>query len=164
MERVAKGESAFAIMGDWAESYFTGSLRLTPGDDFGWVPSPGTNGIFVARTDSFCLPKGIKDTASVFKWLTMLGTKDAQDAFNAKNGSISPRRDSDSEKYDAYFRSAAKDWRESRIVGSMAHGVVAPETFVSQFSDVISIYLATRDPRAAAYATEAIADQTRLSR
>jgi len=164
LDKVIKGESAFAFVGDWAESYLSATLKLTPGEGFGWVPAPGTNGIFVARTDSFCLPKGIKDTASVFKWLMMLGTKETQDLFNAVNGSISPRRDSDSEKFDAYFRSAAKDWRESRIVGSMAHGVVASEYFVSQFAEVMRIFVATKDPRAAASAAQAIADMNRLGK
>ncbi len=164
MDRVAKGESAFAVMGDWAEGYLAGSLKLSPGDGFAWVPSPGTNGIFVARTDSFCLPRGVKDTASVFKWLMMMGGKDAQDLFNSMNGSISPRRDSDVEKYDPYFRSAIKDWRESRIVGSMVYGVSAPQSFASQFGDVIGIYVATRDARAASSAAQAIADQARMGK
>ncbi len=164
LDRVVKGDSAFAFMGDWTEGYLADTLKLTPGEGFAWIPSPGTNGIFVARVDSFCLPKGIKDTASVFKWLMMLGTRDAQDVFNSVNGSISPRRDSEVEKYDPYFRSAAKDWRESRIVGSMAHGMVAPKEFVTQFADVVDIYLAARDPRAAAGAVQAIADMARLGR
>ena len=164
MDRVVKGESAFTYMGDWAESYLASTLNLAPGEGFGWVPAPGTNGIFIARTDSFCLPRGFKDKASAFKWFMLLGSKEAQDLFNPANGSISPRRDSDAQKYDAYFRSAIKDWRESRIVGSMAHGVAAPQSFVSQFADVIGIFVTTRDPVAAANAAQAIADQTRLGK
>jgi glucose/mannose transport system substrate-binding protein len=164
MDRVVEGESAFTYMGDWAESYLVGKLKLTPGEGFAWVPAPGTNGIFVARTDSFSLPKGFKDKASVFKWLMMLGSKEAQDVFNPANGSISPRKDSDAEKYDDYFRSAIKDWRESRIVGSMAHGVAAPRSFVSQFAEVIAIYSATKDPQPAVNAAQGIADQARLGK
>ncbi|HUI68898.1 MAG TPA: ABC transporter substrate-binding protein [Spirochaetia bacterium] len=162
LDKVVKGESAFAFVGDWAESYLAKNLKLTPGEGFAWVPAPGTNGIFVARADSFCLPKGFKDTASIFKWLMMLGTREAQDVFNATNGSISPRRDSETESYDAYFRSAARDWKESRIVGSMAHGMVAPEAFVRQFADVIHIAVTTKDAREAASAAQAIADMTHL--
>ena len=162
LDRVVKGESAFIYMGDWMERYLTVTLKLTPGEGFAWVPAPGTNGIFIARTDSFCLPRGAKDKASVFKWFMLLGTKEAQDLFNPANGSISPRKDSDAEKYDLYFQSAIKDWRESRIVGSMAQGVTAPQLFVSQFADVLGIYASTRDAQAASNAAQAIADQTRL--
>ena len=164
MDRVVKGESAFTYAGDWAESYLVNTLKLTPGEGFAWVPAPGTNGISIARTDSFCLPKGFKDKASAFKWFMFLGSKEAQDVFDPANGSISPRKDSDAEKYDVYFRSAIKDWRESRIVGSMAHGVTAPQWFVSQFADVIGIYTATKDSEAAANAAQGIADQARLGR
>jgi len=164
IDRVVKGEAAFTFMGDWTERYLATTLKLTPGEGFAWVAAPGTNGIFVARTDSFCLPRGYKDKASVFKWFMLLGSREAQDTFNPPNGSISPRRDSDSEKYDVYFRSAIRDWRESRIVGSMAHGVVAPEAFLTQFPDVIAIYTATKDPVSAANALQAIADQSHLGR
>ena len=46
----------------------------------------------------------------------------------------------------------------------MAHGMVAPKEFVTQFADVVDIYLAARDPRAAAGAVQAIADMARLGR
>jgi glucose/mannose transport system substrate-binding protein len=164
LDRVVKGESAFIYMGDWMESYLTATLTLTPGEGFAWVPAPGTNGIFIARTDSFCLPRGFKDKASVFKWFMLLGTKEAQDLFNPANGSISPRKDSDAGNYDAYFRSAIKDWRESRIVGSMAEGVTAPQSFVDSFADVLGIYASTKDAHAASSAAQAIGDQARLGR
>ena len=164
MDRVVKGDSAFMIQGDWAESYLAHGLSLNPGNDFAWVPSPGTSGVFVARVDSFGLPAGIRDVASTFKWLRMLGTKEAQDVFNPLNGSISPRFDSDVSRYNAYSQSAARDWRTSRIIGSLAHGMAAPGWFSSQFADVMSIYLASRDSRAAASAAQAIADQAHLGK
>ena len=164
IDRVVKGESAFTFMGDWTERYLSTTLKLVPGQGFAWVPAPGTNGIYIARTDSFCIPKGFKDHASVFKWFMLLGSREAEDIFNTANGSISPRRDQDAAKYDPYFQSAIRDWRDSRIVGSMAHGVAAPPSFVSQFPDAIGIYLATKDPSAAANAVQAIADQTHVGR
>jgi glucose/mannose transport system substrate-binding protein len=164
MDRVARGDSAFTIMGDWAEGYLAGALKLTPGTDFDWVPSPGTRGVFVVRTDAFVLPRGARNRISAFKWLLTIGTRDAQDLFNRLNGSLSPRYDSDLGAYNAYFQSAAKEWRESRIVGSMADGVVAPQSFVGQFAEVIGIYLATRSSPAAGSAAEAIADQVRLGK
>ncbi len=162
MDRVVKGSSAFMIIGDWAESYLAGTLKLAPGSDFDWVPSPGTGGVFVARTDSFVLPRGARNRVSALKWMLTVGSRAGQDAFNALNGSLSPRWDLDLSKYDPYFQSAAKDWRASRIVGSMAEGVAAPDSFVSQFADVIAIYRAGGDSRAAANAAAAIADQARL--
>jgi glucose/mannose transport system substrate-binding protein len=162
IDRVVKGDSAFNVMGDWAEGYMATTLKLTPGDDFGWVPTPGTAGVFIMLSDSFGLPKGIKDKAATLNWLKLLGSKDGQDIFNPLKGSIAARLDSDLSKYNVYSQSAAKDWKSNKIVGSMHHGAVAPESFTSQFGDVMAIFLAAKDSKAAANAAQAIADQVRL--
>ena len=57
-----------------------------------------------------------------------------------------------------------RDWRSNRIVGSLVHGAVAPESFMSQFGTVMEIFLQTRNPQAAANAAQAIADQVGLGR
>jgi glucose/mannose transport system substrate-binding protein len=80
------------------------------------------------------------------------------------NGSIAARLDSDLSIYNAYFRSAARDWKSNKIAGSLAHGVVAPESFESQFGAVMDIFLSAKDSRAAANAAQAIADQMGLGK
>jgi glucose/mannose transport system substrate-binding protein len=164
VDRVVKRDAAFTIMGDWAAGYMARTLKLTPGVDFGWAPSPSTSGAFLMLADSFGLPRGIKDRAAAVNWLKLLGSKSGQDVFNPLKGSIAARLDSDLSIYNAYSQSAAKDWRSNRIVGSLVHGVAAPESFTSQFNSVIEIFLAARDSRAAANAAQAIADQTGLGK
>jgi glucose/mannose transport system substrate-binding protein len=163
-DRVINGDAAFNIMGDWAAGYMVTTLKKTPGEDFGWVPSPGTRGVFLMLSDSFGLPKGIKDRPATLNWLKLLGSRDGQDIFNPLKGSIAARLDSDLTKYNAYSQSAAKDWKSNTIAGSLVHGVVAPEAFMSQFGTIMDIYLAAKDSRAAANAAQAIADQVRLGR
>ena len=162
VDRVIAGDSAFVITGDWAERYLSGARALSAGSDYAWVPSPGTAGVFVTRIDSFVLPRGTKNRISAFKWLLTMSSRDAQDLFNPLNGSLSPRFDSDPGKYDLYFQSAWKDWRQSRIIGSMAHGVAAAKSFVTRFGEVMDIYLASRDAQSAASAAQAVADQEHL--
>jgi len=79
-------------------------------------------------------------------------------------GSIAARLDSDLSIYNAYSQSAAKDWKGNKIAGSLVHGVVAPESFGSQFGTVMDIYLAAKDSKAAASAAQAIADQVGLGK
>lgn len=164
MDRLARGDAAFAIMGDWAEKYMSKALKLTPGSDFGWASAPGTAGVFMAGSESFGLPRGGRNRASILKWLVLVSSRDGQDAFNPPEGSISPRIDSDLSRYDAYGRSAAADWRKDAIVGSLVTGTVAPETFARRFPDAINVYLAGRDARAAANAAQAIAEQEGLEK
>jgi len=164
VDRLVKGDASFTILGDWAAGYMAKTLKLTPGVDFAWAPSPSTSGLFLMLSDSFGLPKGIKDRTAAINWLKLLGSQSGQDVFNPLNGSIAARLDSDLSIYNAYSQSAARDWRSNRIAGSLVDGAVAPESFTSQFGAVMDIFLAAKDSRAAANAAQAIADQVGLGR
>ena len=163
-DRMLKGGAAFNVMGDWAAGYMATTLKLEPGKGFGWAPSPGTGGTFMMLSDSFGLPKGVKHKEASLRWLKLLGSKEGQDIFNPLKGSIPARLDADLAKYNAYSQSAAKDWKTNRIVGSLAHGAVAPESFGSQFGTVMEIYLNGMNAQAAANAAQAIADQVGLGK
>jgi glucose/mannose transport system substrate-binding protein len=164
VDRMLKGEAAFNVMGDWAAGYMATTLGLEPGKGFGWTASPSTGGVFMMLSDSFGLPKGAKHRDAALKWLKLIGSREGQDAFNPLKGSIAARLDSDPLKYNNYLQSAAKDWKSDKVVGSLAHGAVAPESFGSQFGTVMEIYLAGMNAQAAASAAQAIADQVRLGR
>jgi len=164
VDRMLKGGAAFNVMGDWAAGYMATTLKLQPGEGFGWAASPGTAGVFMMLSDSFGLPRGAKHRDATLKWLKLLGSKEGQDIFNPLKGSIAARLDSDLTRYNAYLVSAAKDWKGNKIVGSLAHGAVAPEAFGSQFGTVMEIYLSAMNAKAAASAAQAIADQVRLGR
>lgn len=156
-DRIISGQSAFNIMGDWAAGYYTTTKKLAPGKGFGWATAPGTSKTFVMLADSFGLPKGAKNRAEAINWLKLLGSKQGQDTFNPLKGSIAARTDSDLSKYNTYSRSAATDWKNSKIVGSMAHGAVAPESFMSAFGAVIDQFVATKNSAGAAAAAQALA-------
>jgi len=164
VDRVVQGEAAFNVMGDWAAGYMATTLRLVPGQGFGWAAAPGTSGVFMWLSDSFGLPQGARNRPNVINWLRLLGSREGQDIFNPLKGSIAARLDSDLGPYNAYLRSAANDWRTNRIVGSLVHGTVAKEAFMSEFATVMGIFLTSRNPRAAASAAQAIADQVGLGR
>jgi glucose/mannose transport system substrate-binding protein len=53
--QVLNGTSAMTIMGDWAKGYFQANDPKWA-DNFGWMPSPGTAGIFKVITDTFGMP------------------------------------------------------------------------------------------------------------
>lgn len=161
-DRVVAGEAAFNVMGDWAAGYMKVTLGLEPGVGFGWAPSPGTAGTFMMLSDAFGLPVGIDARDATLDWLRLVGSVEGQDTFNPLKGSIAPHLDSDLTRYDAYLRSAAADWTSNTVVGSLVHGAVAKEAFMSNFATVLEIYLSTRDPSNAANAAQAIAEQVGL--
>lgn len=161
---VVQGKAAFNVMGDWAAGYMFTTLKLKPGEGFGWAAAPGTGGSFMMLSDSFGLPKDTKNREASLNWLKLLGSQKGQDIFNPLKGSIAGRLDSDLAKYNAYLQSAAKDWKTNRIVGSLVHGCVAPEAFMSQFGTVMEIYLSGKNSKAAANAAQAIATQVGLGK
>lgn len=163
---VAEGKAAFNVMGDWAAGYFLVDLKLSAGDGFGWAPAPGTAGIFNMLSDTFGLPKGAPNQDAVKAWLTFLGSAEAQDIFNPLKGSLPANTKADitnPKLYNAYFQSAYKDWTSNTIVGSLAHGAVAPAEFSNGFSTIIADFQANKDV-ATAVATAAELAASTLSK
>ena len=158
-DMVVNGKAAFNVMGDWAAGYMSTTLGLTPGVDYAWSASAGTQGVFMMLSDSFGLPKGAPARDNAIAWLEILGSKAGSDAFNLLKGSISARTDSDLSLYNAYSQSAAQDWQNDIVAGSLAHGVVANEGFMNDFATVMEMFLTSRDPQQAANACDAIALQ-----
>jgi glucose/mannose transport system substrate-binding protein len=164
-QMVVDGKAAFQIMGDWMAGWLTAVKKLTPGTDFGWAPAPGTAGSYIMLSDSFGLPKGIANRDNALAWLKLLGSVEGQDAFNPLKGSIPARVDADvkNEKlYNAYLQSAAADWSKDTIVGSLAHGAAAPESFSSTFATVLEVFGATRDAELASAAANQIAIDAKI--
>ena len=149
---------------DWAAGYLTTTLGLEPGTGYGWAPSPGTAGVFIALSDSFGLPVGAPNRDNCLAWLKVLGSQEGQDAFNPLKGSIAARLDSDLTKYNAYGQSAAADWQQDTIAGSLAHGFAANEGFMNDFATVMELFLSTLDPVQAANAAQAIALQNGIGK
>lgn len=163
-DKVVGGEAAFNVMGDWAAGYMYTTLKLEPGVGFGWAPAPGTGGVFMMLSDSFGLPKDVKNREAAVAWLKLLGSAEGQDIFNPLKGSIAPHLDSDLSLYNAYLQSAAADWASNVVVGSLVHGAVAPESFLSNFGTVMEIFLNGRNSMAASNAAQAIANQAGIGK
>ncbi|MEA3376593.1 MAG: ABC transporter substrate-binding protein [Chloroflexota bacterium] len=145
---VADGDAAMTIMGDWAEGYFK-SIGLEPDVDFGYVPSPETEGTFMMLSDSFGLPEGASNRQAAIEWLTVCGSKEGQDAFNPIKGSIPARTDADRELYDVYLNSAMDDFASDQIAPSLAHGAAASEGWVTAVNDVMTLFVSDLDVAAA---------------
>lgn len=141
---VINGDAAFNVMGDWAEGYFK-ELKKTPKTDFGWTPVPGTSGTFQFLSDSFVLPVNAPHPDAAIAWLTVAGSKEGQDAFNPVKGSIPARSDADKSLYDEYLQSAMDDWSKDTIVGSLAHGVVANDSWKTEINNALGIFLTDKN-------------------
>ncbi|QHA93435.1 ABC transporter substrate-binding protein [Bacillus sp. N1-1] len=142
---VADGEAAMNVMGDWAKGYFVNDLNLKVKEDFGWVATPGTEGMFMVITDTFGLPKGVSNPEDVKKFLSVLGSVEGQDAFNPLKGSIPARVDADLSNYDEYGKETIEDFKSASLAPSLAHGSAAPEGFVTKVNQAINIFVTQQD-------------------
>lgn len=150
---IVEEKAAMNIMGDWAVGYFYAKEFK----DFGWVLAPGNARIFDALSDSFGLPKRVKNRSNVIAFLKVLGSKEGQEAFNIKKGSIPARTDVDKTKFPEYQKSAMNDWLKHAIVPSVMHGAAASEGWVTDFKDVISLFVAFPNVRTTQRALVSIA-------
>jgi len=138
------GKAAMNVMGDWAAGYFT-SKGWKPNVHYGFAPAPGTAGTFVVVTDTFGLPKRAPHRQNAINWLRVAGSKEGQEAFNPLKGSICARTDCDMSKFDAYLQSSARDFSRNTLVPSEVHGSAAPETFATEFNDIVNVFVPRRD-------------------
>lgn len=141
---VVNGDAAFNVMGDWAEGYFR-ELGKTPETDYGWVPVPGTSGVFQFLSDSFTLAVGAPHPEAAQAWLTIAGSREGQEAFNPVKGSICARTDCDPALFGEYLQSAMDDWSTDVVVGSLTHGVVANDSWKSEIDTALGLFMTSMD-------------------
>jgi ABC-type glycerol-3-phosphate transport system substrate-binding protein len=148
-KRVVDGEAAFNIMGDWAYGYFVGSapngLGKKADEDFKWAASPGTDGTYLWLSDSFTLPKGAPHKEAAEAWLKEAASKEGQDLFNPKKGSIPARKDADKSLYTGYLSWAFEQWQTAKLAGSFWHGVTANNKFHTDIDTAVGLFLQNKD-------------------
>jgi glucose/mannose transport system substrate-binding protein len=135
------GKGAMHIMGDWTDGWFISKNYK----GYGYAPVPGTSGVFDALSDSFAAAQGAKNQANLDNWLKLAGSKEGQEAFNPKKGSICARTDCDPALFDAYLQSAMKDWSSNAIVPSVVHGAAAVEKWATVYKDILNTFATTGD-------------------
>jgi glucose/mannose transport system substrate-binding protein len=142
LDLVIAGRAAAVIDGDWANGYFK-SKKFA---DFGYSPSPQTQGVYSALADSFGLPKGVVDRDNAIAWLKICGSLAGQDGFNPLKGSIPARLDGgQTNTYDSYQRSAMADFKSNVIIPSVVHGFAAKQSFVTDFVNIMNSFAVSRD-------------------
>ena len=143
-EYIMGGKGAMMIMGDWANGWFTSKNF----NEYGWAPPPGNTGVYDALSDSFGLPKKVRDRENVMAWLRVLGSREGQQAFNPLKGSICARTDCSPSVFGPYQRWAMTQWTTDAIVPSVIHGAAASEGWATDYKDAIALFVTSRDTAA----------------
>lgn len=155
INRIIKGESAFNIMGDWANGEFR-LVGMKYNEDYGTISVPETDGLHMLVVDGFVEPKGVSHPTSADNWLKVVGSRLGQDAFNSKKGSITPRKDVDISLYDNYQKSAISYFQKARLV--IDTGSALPYEFRDKLNDIMANFVRDKDTNKTA---EALTDYTK---
>ncbi|MCS7054644.1 MAG: ABC transporter substrate-binding protein [Thermoflexales bacterium] len=147
MTQVLEGKAAMTIMGDWAHGLGI-SKGLKVNQDYGWTPAPGSDA-FMWLSDSFGLAKGAPNPVQAKAWLVVCGSREGQDAFNPKKGSIPARTDPDLSKYDDYLKAAIADFSSKPLVPSAAHGASTTNAYQAKFHNTLEVFSSDLDAKAA---------------
>jgi glucose/mannose transport system substrate-binding protein len=138
------GQTAFLVAGDGVRSAFPEQSRQ-PHGPIGWTLMPGTDGVFLFATEGFVLAGVAPHRREAIAWLTTVGSQAGQDALNPRRYTLSPRRDADPARYDAYGRMALRDWQTHTLVGSLTYGVAADATWRTAVAGAVEAFLRNRD-------------------
>ncbi|GAA2140290.1 ABC transporter substrate-binding protein [Actinomadura napierensis] len=149
---VVDGKAAFNIMGDWAYGYFVNpapnGLSKKLDTDFKYAPTPGTDGTYLWLSDSFTLPKGAPHHAGALAWLKEVSSREGQDLFNPKKGSVPARKDADKSLYSTgYLKYAFEQWNNpaTKLAGSFWHGVNASKKQHTDIDTAVGLFLQSKD-------------------
>ncbi len=140
---VVNGKVAMMVQGDWTPGVLW-SMGFT---GFGWAPAPGNTGVYDMLSDSFGLPKNVKNRDAAVNWLAVCGSKHGQEGFNFYKGSIPARTDVDISQYPDYQKWTQKDWLSPtiQIVPSIVHGAAAKDSFNVDYQTAINVLASKRD-------------------
>jgi glucose/mannose transport system substrate-binding protein len=150
IKKLIAGESAFCVMGDWAN----GEFRLAGkkyGKQYGTIAIPGTGGMYALTIDTFLRPRSAAHPTSSERWLKLAASREGQDAFNSLKGSVSARSDADMSLYDLYQKAAAADLKAARHLYPSLDSA-APDAFRVRQNDVIAAFSLDKDVKKAAAA------------
>jgi glucose/mannose transport system substrate-binding protein len=118
------------------------------GTDFGYVPYPGTENLFLTVVDSFVVANDAKDPRNARAFLATIGSKSTQLAFSREKGSVPLRSDVDVSSLPPYQRSSAQAFNHDQVLLSITHGEAVSPQFEQGFYDAIAAFQQSKDVNA----------------
>ncbi|MBM3117769.1 extracellular solute-binding protein [Jeongeupia naejangsanensis] len=162
---VMNGRAAMQLMGDWAKSEFTQGGKVQGTDYLCW-PAPTNSGdwCFAADTLTMFRQTDPRRAAAQRDFVSLLMSREGQEAFNFHKGNIPARTDVDLGRFDDYSRQSARDFASAAqsgvLVPSWAHNMAMQDNVRLGFFDVIEAYWKD-DRMTAADAARRLADAAR---
>jgi glucose/mannose transport system substrate-binding protein len=146
-KKLAGGGCGFESLNDSAYGELVKD-GATEGTDFGYVPYPGTDNLFLTVVDTFVVASATKEARNGRAFLATIGTKSTQLAFNREKGSVPVRGDVDVSSLPPYQRSSADALAHDQVLLSITHGEAVSPQFQQGFYDAIAAFQQSKDVNA----------------
>ncbi|MFA9518586.1 ABC transporter substrate-binding protein [Halopenitus sp. H-Gu1] len=138
-DKLINGNAAFFTMGNWAYGMYRNTDNFEYEEDWGWVPFPGTDDMYVWHLDSFLFPRDGNAPQKAKIFAEFLGTKDVQVEFNNLKGSIPLRTDVDGSRLTDFLNLNVEDLNNlDKFPPTLAHGLAGTAQELSDCKDAIA--------------------------
>jgi glucose/mannose transport system substrate-binding protein len=138
-ENIINGNAAFIHQGNWAAGAYRNAEDFDYDEGWGFVPFPGTEGMYTLHFDSFLYPADNPTPQKSKTWLEFVGSEDAQVAFNQFKGSIPTRTDVSMDQFGPFLQETAEDFANAEHrPPTLQHGLAVEREKMSALNDVIS--------------------------
>ncbi|NHN48525.1 carbohydrate ABC transporter substrate-binding protein [Halostella sp. JP-L12] len=138
---IMDGSAAFIHQGNWAAGAYKND-DMTYDEDWGFVPFPGTEGMYTFHIDSFIYPTDGEEnpTPEVSKtFLRYAGGKQAQIDFNSRKGSIPTRTDVSADEFGPFLTETMEDFANAEeLPPTLAHGLAVSPSQMTSLKEVIT--------------------------
>jgi glucose/mannose transport system substrate-binding protein len=144
-KEVIEGKALMQFMGDWAKGEITMAGK-TPGTDVLCLAAPGSANAFIYNVDSFAFfdTRSEVTKKGQLKLASLILSREFQELFNKKKGSIPARVDLDMKGFDSCAQASMETFRKGTLVPSIAHHMALPPKQVTAIQDLVSEHLNSR--------------------
>nr|WP_202614549.1 ABC transporter substrate-binding protein [Halostella litorea] len=151
-QKLIADEAACIHGGNWLYGMFRADDEFNYGEQWDWIPFPGTEGLYFYHVDAFVTPGSNPTREKTVSWQKFIGTKEAQVAFNNLKGSVPLRTDIDSSELTDFLAMTYEDLTSSDAYPpTIAHGLaVEPEAMNDCKSAIGNNFMGPYDAEAAA--------------
>ena len=144
---VITGDAAFHHNGDWAAGEYQGADDFEYGEDWDYIPFPGTEEVYTLVMDSFVMPANNPSPDATEAWIEYCSTVDAQERFNPPKGSIPPRTDVPTDEFPPFLQDQMDDFEGSdEQVTSISHGSGLEPAQASEVEEAFAVFTDNWDP------------------
>jgi glucose/mannose transport system substrate-binding protein len=138
-QNIINGNAAFIHQGNWAAGAYRNAENFNYDEQWGFVPFPGTEGMYTLHFDSFLYPADNPSPQASKTFLEFVGSPEAQIAFNQFKGSIPTRTDVSMDQFGPYLQETAQDFAEAdQRPPTLQHGLAVSREKMTALNDVIS--------------------------